>query len=92
MKRRDFINISAITASAGIMSVSCSSAQAINKKSSNDLPDIAKDVSPISLAERKARVAKMQLLLKQENIQALIYFVSGSRGAWSPQLVIKQRC
>lgn len=73
MKRRDFINLSAVAATglAGINSFK-SNAQTKQNAVTNRLPSIAGDVVPISLEERQARIAKAQRLLIEQKIEALI--------------------
>jgi Xaa-Pro dipeptidase len=68
MKRRDFINLSAIaaatTVSAGISS--CSNGQAKEKGSPVDqLQSMTADVVPITVQEREARIEKAQALLNE---------------------------
>ena len=75
IKRRDFINLSAMavatTAVAGI--ASCSNGQAKEKTSSiDDLQAMTGDVVPITLQEREARIEKAQRLLGENKIEALI--------------------
>jgi Xaa-Pro dipeptidase len=74
MKRRDFINLSAIAATTGLAGISSYSANAQGEKKSskNDLQSVMGDVMPISLEERKARIAKAQRLLAEQKIEALI--------------------
>lgn len=78
MNRRNFIHVSAMTAGASILSGSAAySAQ----ESSSMNPTISPleslssrvaDVAPISLEERKARVAKAQELMAKNGIQAIV--------------------
>ncbi|ULQ52783.1 M24 family metallopeptidase [Flavihumibacter fluvii] len=69
LRRRDFINLSALAAS-GVFTGLHSSAFA--QKGTKELSDITGDVSPISVAEREARIAKAQQLLVQHNMGALV--------------------
>src|SRR5215831_18658172 len=76
IKRRDFINLSAMAAATGIVTGinSCTSnGQAKEKGSTNDeLKSMTADVAPITLEERQARVEKVQRLLTDQKIEALI--------------------
>ena len=76
LKRRDFIQLSAVTAVAGIVSGMSSCNNKEEKSTVN--PQVAAtqsmtaDVVPISLKEREARIEKAQRLLVQNRMQALI--------------------
>lgn len=75
IKRRDFINLSAMaaatTVAAGI--TSCSNGQAKEKGSPVDeLQTMVGDVVPITVNEREARIEKAQRLLSESKIAALI--------------------
>ncbi|MEP6582901.1 MAG: Xaa-Pro peptidase family protein [Ginsengibacter sp.] len=76
LKRRDFINLSAIAAASGIATgiSSCTShAQTTGRKSVNDgLQSMITNIVPITINEREARVEKAQRLLTEQNIGALI--------------------
>ena len=75
IKRRDFINLSAIAATATIIPgiTSCSNGQAKEKKSALDeLQSMTANVVPITLEERKSRIEKAQQLLAENKIEALI--------------------
>jgi Xaa-Pro dipeptidase len=75
MKRRDFINLSAIAAATSVAAgiSSCSNGQAKEKGSPVDeLQSMTGDVVPITLQEREARVEKAQRLLTENKIEALI--------------------
>ena len=75
IKRRDFINLSAIAAATSVMSgvTSCSNGQAKEKKSAVDeLQSMTGEVVPITLEEREARIEKAQRLLSENKIEALI--------------------
>ncbi|MBL0183022.1 MAG: aminopeptidase P family protein [Chitinophagaceae bacterium] len=72
LKRRDFINISAMAAATGLVS-GISSCNANEKNPSpGKLISMLADVKPISVEERKARVEKAQRLLSEQKIEALI--------------------
>jgi Xaa-Pro dipeptidase len=75
LKRRDFINLSALAAATSFIGIK--STKAANQSAAfNNLPagllSITKDVLPISLQEREARVVKAQLLLIENKMEALI--------------------
>jgi Xaa-Pro dipeptidase len=76
LKRRDFINLSAIAAATGIAAGigSCTSnAQTKEKRSAtDDLQSMTGDVVPITVKEREARIEKAQRLLTEQKIEALI--------------------
>jgi len=76
VKRRDFINLSAIAAATGIVSgiSSCTSnGQTKEKRSAtDDLQSMTGDVIPITVKEREARIEKGQRLLTEQKIEALI--------------------
>jgi Xaa-Pro aminopeptidase len=75
IKRRDFINLSAIAAATSVMSgvTSCSNGQAKEKKSAIDeLQSMTAGVVPITLEEREARIEEAQRLLSENKIEALI--------------------
>jgi Xaa-Pro dipeptidase len=76
LKRRDFINLSAIAAGTGIAAGigSCTSgAQAKEKRPAmDDLQSMTGDVVPITVKEREARIEKAQRLLTEQKIEALI--------------------
>ena len=75
LKRRDFINLSAIAAATGIAGIaSCTSNIPSNEKTSamDDLQLMTHDVVPITLQEREARVEKAQRLLREQKMEALI--------------------
>jgi Xaa-Pro dipeptidase len=75
LKRRDFINLSAIAAATGIAGISsCTSdTQSKEKKSAIDaLQSMTNEVVPITLQEREARVEKAQSLLTEQKTEALI--------------------
>jgi len=75
LKRRAFLNLTTITAGAGIISgfSSFSTNQSKNTLPILDsLPPMVEDVMPISKTEREARIAKAQKLLGANNMKALI--------------------
>jgi Xaa-Pro dipeptidase len=72
VKRRDFINLSVLTAGAVLTSTS---GRAANNKTGNiatSLSTMTGDVVPITVQEREARIAKAQGLMKEQHIEALI--------------------
>src|SRR5438552_14626108 len=76
IKRRDFINLSAMTAATGLVAgiSSCASnGQTKDKKTTEDeLQSMTGDVVPITVQEREARIEKAQRLLAEQKIEALI--------------------
>lgn len=76
LKRRDFINLSVLTAATGAVSTigSCTAKETSNEKGSSldDLQLMTADTKPISKDERKARVEKAQRLLAEQKLEALI--------------------
>jgi Xaa-Pro dipeptidase len=75
IKRRDFINLSAMAAATSVVAglSSCSNGQAKEKGSPVDeLKSMTADVVPITVQERKARIEKAQSLLNENKIEALI--------------------
>ena len=75
IKRRDFINLSAMAAATTVAAglSSCSNGQAKEKGSPvAELKSMTGDVVPINLQEREARVEKAQRLLSENKIEALI--------------------
>jgi Xaa-Pro dipeptidase len=76
VKRRDFINLSAIAAATGIVAgiSSCTSnGQTKEKRSATDhLQSMTGDAVPITVKEREARIEKAQRLLTEQKIEALI--------------------
>jgi len=74
IKRRDFINLSAIAAT-GMAAIGSrtSNAQTKGKRSAtDDLQSMTGDVAPITVKEREARIKKAQRLLTEQKIEALI--------------------
>src|SRR6478672_9565205 len=76
IRRRDFINLSAIAATTGMVTGfnSCTSkGQAEEKKSAPaNLQPMTGDVIPITVQERGSRIEKAQRLLTEQKIEALI--------------------
>ena len=76
LKRRDFINLSAIAAATGVVSgiSSCTANEQIKEKKStlDNLQSMTADVVPISLKERETRIEKAQRLLTENKIEALV--------------------
>ncbi len=69
MKRRDFVTLSALTTGASLLS------GIVSAKTNPSLfhdPLLIEDVAPISVDERKQRIAKAQQLLQKEGIAALV--------------------
>ena len=74
IKRRDFINLSAIAAT-GMAAIGSrtSNAQTKGKRSAtDDLQSMTGDVAPITVKERETRIKKAQRLLTEQKIEALI--------------------
>ena len=72
LKRRDFINLSAMAAGTGIITGFRSSSKQNSEGSFFDLTNMTNDVVPISLQEREARIKKAQRLMVEQKIGALI--------------------
>ncbi len=76
LKRRDFINISAMAAATGLVSGigSCNTNEKQEAKNTpdNNLQSMIADVKPVSMEERKTRVEKAQRLMSEQKIEALI--------------------
>jgi len=76
IKRRDFINLAALTTATGLVSTfsSCKSNDRVNEEKSprDNAQSMMNDVVPISVKEREARIEKAQRLLSEQNIEALI--------------------
>jgi len=75
MKRRDFINLSAIAAAASVLPgvTSPASGQAKEKKLAIDeLQSMTAGVVPITLEERQARIERARRFLSENKIEALI--------------------
>ena len=76
LKRRDFINISAIAAATGIISGinSCNANEKQEEKNppADKLQSMMEAVVPISVEERKTRIEKAQRLLSEQKIEALV--------------------
>jgi len=72
VKRREFINLSALTAGGVVAGISSSTSneKANEKKNvSNELRSLTGDVFPITVEERKSRIEKAQRLLAEQNIE-----------------------
>ncbi len=75
LKRRDFINVSALAATglAATMGACATDTKKSEEKNPlSDLKSMTGDVVPISLEERKSRVAKAQQLLVENKMDALL--------------------
>ncbi len=74
LKRRDFIQLSALTAGTALIASSCKTGTDSTTSTSviDSLQSITKDVVPISVTERQERIAKAQRLLAEQKIQALV--------------------
>src|SRR5258706_4132661 len=76
LKRRDFINLSAIAAATGVVSgiSSCRANEQTKEKKSapDDIQSMTADVMPITVKQREARVEKAQRLLTENKIEALV--------------------
>ncbi len=74
LKRRDFINLSALAAGTGIITGFRSSTSRENNGRSlfGDLENMTDDVVPISVQEREARIQKAQRLLVEQKMGALL--------------------
>ncbi len=74
LKRRDFIQLSALTAGTALLAGSCKTGTESTTSTSviDSLQSITKDVVPISVTERQERIAKAQRLLAEQKMQALV--------------------
>ncbi len=74
MKRRDFVNVSALSAGAAMLAgfSSCSAGKQARSNPMDSLPNMTKNVKPISVEERNARIAKAQQLMQKEGLEALL--------------------
>ncbi|MFM9911874.1 MAG: M24 family metallopeptidase [Chitinophagaceae bacterium] len=76
IKRRDFLNLSAMAAATGVVSAfsACTSDKqpAVSNESSGPIQSMIKDVVPISVQEREVRIEKAQRLMIDQNIKALV--------------------
>jgi len=76
IKRREFINLAAMSTATGLLTTisSCNSNEMANEKKSKsgNLQSMMKDVVPITVKERESRIEKAQRLLSENKIQALI--------------------
>ena len=76
LKRRDFIQLSALTAGTvvvgGLQSCKSTTEKATAGSAMDTLSSMTKDVKPITVEERKERIAKAQKLLTENKMQALV--------------------
>jgi Xaa-Pro dipeptidase len=76
LKRRNFLQLSALTAGAtiiaGVQSCKTGNEKAEGVSALDSLQSMTKDIVPISVNERQERVAKAQRLLVQNKIEALV--------------------
>ena len=74
VKRRDFINLSILAAGGVVAGISSCNSKEEKEISTNSAPlaSLTKDVVPITVEERQARITKAQRLMTEQNIQALI--------------------
>jgi Xaa-Pro dipeptidase len=72
LSKREFLKLSTIGASVFAAGGLISSAAAFDLPKAKNLTSMLDDVSPISLAERLARVEKAQRLMSDNNIEAII--------------------
>jgi Xaa-Pro dipeptidase len=76
LKRRNFIQLSALTAGtalvSGIQSCKSGTKETTTASSNDSLQSMTKDVVSISVKEREERVAKAQRLLGEQKMQALV--------------------
>jgi Xaa-Pro dipeptidase len=78
LKRRDFINLTAIASATGILASLNSFGSEQKIIETEGLKSMIDDVKPISVTEREARIAKAQKLLIKEKMKALILDCSTS--------------
>lgn len=73
MKRRDFLNVSALGAGATLMtSMSTYASQKSLTSSLEQLRPRTSEIIPISIEERKSRIAKAQRLMKEKGFAAIV--------------------
>lgn len=72
VKRRDFINLSVLTAGSVLMGTNARAANNNEIGTATSLSSMIDDVVPITVQEREARIAKAQGLMKEQHIEALI--------------------
>lgn len=76
LKRRDFLQLSAVTAGTalftGLQSCKSGTEKAADTSATDSLQPMTKDVVPISVKERLERVAKAQRLMAEQKMQALV--------------------
>jgi len=74
IKRRDFIKLSAGTTAGAALLGACSTPETTSAKTGSPLDDLqsmTKDIVPISVEEREARIEKAQRLMAENKINAL---------------------
>ncbi len=76
IQRRDFLQLTALTAATGVITGFSSCKDSDSKKtigtSATGLTSLTKEVEPINLAEREARIEKAQRLLVENKMEALV--------------------
>ena len=72
VKRRDFINLSLLTAGGVVTGISACNTKEKDNNTPMPLASMTKDVTPITVEERQARIAKAQRLLVEQDIKALL--------------------
>lgn len=75
LKRRDFISLTALAAAAGVTTgfkTYVTNPLEKNTNSNTTLKSIVAAVEPISVSEREARIAKVQRLLAEQKMNALV--------------------
>ena len=74
LKRRDFLSLSAISATTSLIAASCKLAEKPTEKDAvtGSLKPMTEGVLPISVSERETRMAKAQRLLNEQKIEALV--------------------
>ena len=74
LKRRDFLQLSALTAGTAMLTgmPSCKTGTEKPVSAMDSLQSMTKDVQPISVKEREERVAKAQRLLVEQKMQAMV--------------------
>src|SRR4051812_26054322 len=76
LKRRDFIRLTAVNAAAGSAMIyglsSFTSASAIKPSVLDNLKPMTSDIVPITVQERENRIAKVQRLMIENKMEALV--------------------
>jgi len=72
MKRRGFIQLSALASTGLVSGLSSCAVKETESDNLKSLESMSKDAQPIALAERESRIAKAQRLLVENNMGALI--------------------